>query len=172
MNQPQIIDEDLDLVDENDNVIGKKKRSEVYAENLTNYRVINAFVINAAGRIWIPRRAVNKRIFPSCLDMSVGGHVESGEDYDTALKRETFEELNIDLNITPYTLLGHLSPQEHQVSANMNVYEIKMDETPDYNREDFTEYFWLTPAELFQKIAQGNKTKDDLPVLIKSFYNQ
>jgi isopentenyl-diphosphate delta-isomerase len=52
----------LDLVDENDNVIGNKKRSEVYAENLSNYRVINAFVINSNGEIWIPRRNKNKKI--------------------------------------------------------------------------------------------------------------
>ena len=40
-------DEYLDLVDENDNVIGKKKRSEIYAENLSNFRLVNAFIINS-----------------------------------------------------------------------------------------------------------------------------
>ena len=36
MNQIQNNDEFLDLVDRNDNVIGKKKRSEVYAEHLSS----------------------------------------------------------------------------------------------------------------------------------------
>jgi len=31
MNHTRALDEYLDLVDENDNVVGKKKRSEVYA---------------------------------------------------------------------------------------------------------------------------------------------
>lgn len=44
-------DEFLDLVDENDNVVGKKKRSEVYAERLSNFRVVNAFVVNQKGEI-------------------------------------------------------------------------------------------------------------------------
>lgn len=95
------LDEYLDLVDENDIVIGRKKRSEIYAENLSNYRIINAFVINSKGEIWIPRRSSNKKLFPSCLDMSVGGHVESGETYEDALKREAQEELNINVDKMP-----------------------------------------------------------------------
>jgi len=135
MDKPTIDqDEYLDLVDENDNVIGKKKRSEVYAEHLSNFRVVNAFVVNSKGEIWIPRRTANKRIFPLCLDISMGGHVESGESYENMLKRETQEELNIDIDKIPYRLLDHLTPQKDNVSAHMNVYEIKMDETPDYNK--------------------------------------
>lgn len=164
------LDEFLDLVDENDNVIGKKKRSEVYEENLSNFRVVNVFIVNSKGEIWIPRRSADKRIFPMCLDMSVGGHVESGESYENALKRETEEELNIDTDKVSVRLLGHLTPQKDGVSAYMKVYEIKMDEVPDYNKSDFVEYFWLTPKALFERIAKGEKTKYDLPKLVKIFY--
>ncbi|MDD2657645.1 MAG: NUDIX domain-containing protein [Candidatus Pacebacteria bacterium] len=163
-------DEYLDLVNDNDEVIGKKLRSEVYAENLSNFRVVNTFLINTEGKIWFPRRTANKRMFPLCLDMSMGGHVESGETYDQAFKRELMEELKIDADTTPWRLLGHLSPQINTVSANMNVYEIQMNETPNYNQDDFTESFWLTPAELFARIAAGEKTKEDLPKLVRHFY--
>ncbi|HWQ99279.1 MAG TPA: hypothetical protein VN397_00325 [Candidatus Methylomirabilis sp.] len=33
-------DENLDLVDQNDRVIGRKRRSEVYAKGLANFRVL------------------------------------------------------------------------------------------------------------------------------------
>ncbi len=164
------MDEYLDLVDSKDNVIGKKLRSEVYAEQLSNFRVINAFVRNSKGEIWIPRRAANKRIFPLCLDMSVGGHVESGESYEETFKRETREELNIDIDQVTYRLLGKLTPEADGVSAFMQVYEIALEDAPDYNPEDFIEYFWLTPAEVLKCISEGEKTKGDLPTLIKKFY--
>jgi len=164
-----IEDEYLDLVDENDNVIGKKRRSDVYKENLNNIRVINAFLINEKGQIWIPRRSRDKRIFPSCLDMSVGGHVESGETYEEAFARETKEEINIDVSSVEYKELGAVTPKEG-VFAFMKVYEIKYNEAPDYNKDDFVEYFWLTPKEVLEKIESGEKSKGDLPILIKHFF--
>lgn len=166
------IDGYLDLVDENDNIIGKEKCSEVYAENLSNFRVINAFVVNSKGEIRIPRRAADKRTFPLCLDMSVGCHVESGETYDTALKRETKEELNIDIDKISYRLLGALTPQKDGVAAFTKVYESRIDEVPDYNKNDFVEYFLLAPEDVLERIKNGDKSKDDLPRLINIFYKK
>lgn len=166
------VDEYLDLVDENDNVIGKKLRSEIYAENLSNYRVINVFIVNSKGKIWIPRRIASKKIFPLCLDMSVGGHVKSGETYEDALKHETKDEINIDINKIPYKFLGKLTPRENNVSSFMKVYEIRLDKLPDYNKNDYFEYFWLTPKELLKRISEGEKTKEDLPKLVRYFYSE
>lgn len=100
----------------------------------------------------------------------MGGHVESGESYETAFKRELKEELNLNAETIPYSLVGHLSPNKDGVSAFMNVYEIKSDTAPDYNKEDYIEYFWLTPKELLDKLGQGDKSKEDLPKLVKKFY--
>ncbi len=163
-------EEYLDLVDRNDKVIGKKSRKEIYAEGLSNFRVVNAFVVNSEGKMWIPRRSVDKRIFPLCLDMSMGGHVESGETYDQAFKRETAEELNVDTETTTWKLLGHLTPHEHGVSAFMNVYEISLNADPRYNTRDFIEFFWLLPSELLEKIKGGDRAKGDLPKLISKFF--
>lgn len=65
------------------------------AKGLSNFRVVNAFLVNPEGKLWIPKRTSDKRIFPDCLDVSMGGHVESGESYEQALERELAEELNI-----------------------------------------------------------------------------
>ena len=164
-------DEFLDLVNEQDEVIGKKLRSEVYAEGLSNFRVVNAFIVNSEGKLWLPRRGAHKRIFPLCLDMSMGGHVESGETYDQSFIRETSEELNIDTGTTPWKMLGHLTPHNDDVAAFMNVYEIQSDDAPKYNPDDYREFSWLTPQELFKEIEEGEKVKSDLPKLVKIFYD-
>lgn len=164
------MDECLDLVDTKDNVIGKKLRSEVYALGLSNFRAINAFVKNAEGKLWIPKRGPNKRIYPNALDMSVGGHVESGENYEFSFARETLEELNIITAKVPWKLLGKLTPHEHGVSAFMQVYEISTDATPNYNRDDFTEASWLLPEDLRMKLTGGEPAKSDLIKILDIFY--
>jgi isopentenyldiphosphate isomerase len=163
-------EEYLDLVNENDEVIGRKKRSDIYTEGLSNYRAINLFIVNSKGEMWIPRRTANKNIFPLCLDMSMGGHVKSGETYEEGLKREIEEELNIDIDQTPSETLGHLTPKKDGVSCYMNVYKIITNNTPDYNKEDFIESFWLKPEEILRLIDEGEKAKDDLPRIIRKFF--
>jgi len=162
-------DEYLDLVNNRDEIIGKKLRTVVYAEGLSNFRVVNAFLINTHGQLWIPRRSPNKQLFPKCLDMSMGGHVDSGETYEQAFKRELMEELNIKIDENCWKLLGHLTP-ENGVSAYMKVYEIYANIAPQYNHNDFSESFWLSPAELIQRIEAGDPSKSDLPILVRKFY--
>ncbi|MEK7505887.1 MAG: NUDIX domain-containing protein [Patescibacteria group bacterium] len=160
----------LDLVDRDDKVIGQKKRSEIYAENLSNFRVINVFVVNKEEKIWIPRRSPDKRMFPLCLDMSVGGHVGTGETYEEAFRRETMEELGVNIDDYAWKEIGKLTPHQDGISAFSRVYQISMEKTPNYNEQDFTEYFWLTPREFFRKLKAGDKAKEDLPKIIERFY--
>jgi isopentenyl-diphosphate delta-isomerase len=164
-------DELLDIVDSGDHVIGQQWRSQIYREEASNFRVVNAFLKDLQGRLWIPRRSAAKRIFPLCLDMSMGGHVASGENYHAAFVRELQEELNLDACLLDWRILGRLTPQTHGVSAFMTVYEIRSDQPPVYNRADFCEAFWLTPDEMLAVLANGDKAKDDLPRLVRFFYS-
>lgn len=159
-------DELLDIVDHNDQIIGQKYRAEIYAQNLSSFRVINAFVINSKKQVWIPRRSSDKKLFPLCLDASVGGHVASGESYDQAFERETQEELNIEISQVSHKLLAKLTPHQHGVSAYMNVYAIITDQEPIYNTNDFISATWFAIPKLQALIKQGERTKGDLPALI------
>jgi isopentenyldiphosphate isomerase len=163
-------DELLDLVDDQDQVIGLLQRSVIYHEKRSNFRVVNAFLERWDGRLWIPRRSRQKRLFPGCLDMSMGGHVAAGETYEAALTRELWEELRLSVAEVAYSLLGHFTPQVHGVSAFMRVYRIQTDSPPDYNRDDFIEAYWLTPSDILKRIGQGDGAKDDLPRLITYCY--
>jgi isopentenyldiphosphate isomerase len=159
-------DELLDIVSVDDVVVGQEFRSVIYQEKRSCFRVINAFVCNSQGELWIPRRHESKKLFPLYLDASVGGHVMSGESYEEAFFRETQEELGWKVLPQEYELVGRLTPERHQTSAFMNVYLIRSDETPDYNRKDFGEFYWLTVDGFFSKLKCGDQAKSDLPIII------
>lgn len=163
-------DEWMDVVDRNDRVVGRQLRSALYETSSCHGRVINAFLVNSHGQLWIPRRSAHKRLFPLHLDVSCGGHVQSGETYDLALRRELTEELNLDLGQVDWRWLAHLSPYEHAVSMFMHVYEIRSDEAPTWNADDFVESHWLHPHEVLERIQQGDCAKGDLPLLIQRLY--
>ncbi|HIK32359.1 MAG TPA: NUDIX hydrolase [Oscillatoriales cyanobacterium M59_W2019_021] len=164
-------DELLDIVDASDRPIGRRWRSQLDQKGIDYYcRVVNAFLINPEGKLWLPRRTANKRRFPLCLDMSMGGYVVSGESYDEACQRELQEELNLEIDRIADYFLGYLTPVDDGVSAFMKVYEIPTDTTPDYNRNDFIEGFWWFPQEAFDRLRSGEPAKNDLLKLLEKFY--
>lgn len=158
----------LDLVNEQDEVIGRVTRDEAWEKRLP-VRGINAFLVNSRGELWVPRRTAHKRMFPNCLDMSVGGHVDSGEDYLSCFKREAQEELNLNVDLMIWRELGYYTPTDG-LNTFMRVYEIRSDLDPDYNPDDFTEAFWLTPAQVLERIAGGDPAKGDLAELVRLCY--
>lgn len=164
-------DEYLDLVDKDDEIIDRKLRSVIYQERLSNFRVVNAFVINSKGQLWIPQRGHSKKIFPDALDFSMGGHVESGESYDIAFERETREELKINVSTINYRLLGKLSPEQDGVASFMQIYEIPMEQTPKYNPNDFIKSYWLYPHQLLIMIKNGMPAKSDLSIVVNHLFN-
>lgn len=87
-------DEILDIVDENDEVIGQAPRGEATARGL-RHRCAFIEVRDAEGRIFVHRRTATKLVFPSHYDMFVGGVVGAGETYDEAALREAEEELGV-----------------------------------------------------------------------------
>ena len=161
----------LDIVNEQDKVIDQKYRSEIYEKKLSCFRVINVFLVNNKKQVWIPRRTKHKKLFPLCLDASVGGHVKAGESYEQAFSRELKEEINFDASLYKYEIITKLTPQEHNVSAFMQLYVIYTDITPDYNMDDFESACWMDISELQEKIKDGATTKGDLPVLIAILHN-
>lgn len=164
-------EERLDLVDEHDQVVGQVERAEAWARRLP-IRVVNAFLVNARGELWIPRRTLNKRQFPGGLDLSMGGHVGAGESYEAAFRREVHEELNLDVDTVPWREIATFSPFGTTLSAFMHVYEIRSDVAPAYNLADFSGAEWLRPRQVLARIAQGEASKGDLAELVRRCYGE
>ena len=104
------------------------------------------------------------------MDGSAVGCVARGETYEEALHREVMEELNIDMQEREYRLLGKFSPHKHGTYCMSYVYEMKCDEVPDYDTQEFSEYFWLTPQEVIDKIQQGEKAKRDMRFFMSELF--
>jgi isopentenyldiphosphate isomerase len=87
--------ERFDVVNESDEVIGTALRSEVHGNPSLIHRVAHVLVFSSSGAIYLQLRAESKDIQPGKWDTSVGGHVDAGESYEDAAKREMSEELNM-----------------------------------------------------------------------------
>jgi len=84
----------IQIVDENDQPVGSATKQEAWDKGLI-HRIVRIMLVNDKGEFLLQRRHPKKDIYPNCWDSSVAGHVDAGEDYDTAAKRELEEELGV-----------------------------------------------------------------------------
>jgi 16S rRNA (adenine1518-N6/adenine1519-N6)-dimethyltransferase len=88
-------DEMFCVVDSQDRVIGAEARDYVHVNNL-RHRAIHVLVLNQRGEIFLQRRSIWKDTHPGRWDSSTSGHVDAGESYEEAARRELREEIGVD----------------------------------------------------------------------------
>ena len=122
--RPDPADEPVDLIDEQNRVVGWARRAEVRARNLL-HRGVGILCTNSAGEIYVHRRTPTNDVFPTLYDMFVGGVVGRGEDYAAAARREIAEELGI-VGPEPVRLCNYLYSGSHNRSL-VAVYRVVWD---------------------------------------------
>jgi isopentenyldiphosphate isomerase len=90
----------LDVVDADDSLVGILKRGEIHRRRLF-HRSVHVFLFDEAGRIYLQRRSLEKAEYPGKWDSSASGHVESGESYANAARRELEEEVGVKASPEP-----------------------------------------------------------------------
>lgn len=158
----------LDLVNENDEVIGTVLRGEFnHAIDRNGYvRAAEAFIVNSSGELWVPRRTSHKTHAPNGLDFSVSEHVSSRETYDIAITRGFQEELKMTVKISQLEHIGTIPPAD-TMPWFAAIYLYRSDKTPEFNRDDFSEASWMNPSVLLRQLAAGEISKRGLAPAIR-----
>lgn len=149
--RPPPADELLDIVDEQDRVVGQAPRGEAYARRW-RHRCVFVLVRDPQGRIFVHRRTAHKLVFPSRYDMFVGGVVGAGESYDRAAHREAEEELGVSGLPAPTPLFRFLydAPEHTWWSA---VYEVRCHLPVHPQAEEVDWHAFLSEPELDRRGA-------------------
>jgi 16S rRNA (adenine1518-N6/adenine1519-N6)-dimethyltransferase len=98
-------EEMFDIVDENDSVLGARPREAVHVNNL-RHRAVHILITNEKDELFLQKRSIWKDRNPACWDSSAAGHVDGGETYGEAARRELGEEIGIDC---PLEKIGRLA---------------------------------------------------------------
>lgn len=95
----------LDIVNENDEVIGQAARNEVKEKGLICRMVFIGFY-TPDKRVILQRRSMMKKLAPGKLTSTVSGHVESGMNYNDTAVKEAFEETGVTIDPAKLISLG------------------------------------------------------------------
>lgn len=95
----------LDVVNDQDEVIGQAERDEVHRIGLV-CRLAYVCFYTANREIILQKRSITKKNDPGKLTTTVSGHVASGQDYLEAAVRETLEETGVEIEANDLTAMG------------------------------------------------------------------
>ena len=108
-------DEMLLIYDDKLNELGVELRSEIHSKGLL-HQVVHCWIISKIEKeIWIyfQQRSYDKKDFPGLYDISAAGHINIGEDPDIAVKRETYEEIGMEIDSEKLKFIGSIREKMH-----------------------------------------------------------
>jgi isopentenyldiphosphate isomerase len=145
-------EEMFDVVNERDEVMDRRPRSEVHRLGL-KHRATHVLVFNARGEVFLQKRSLTKDRQPGLWDSSVSGHVNSGEDYDACAVRELGEEIGLN-EVPPLERLFKLDACAETDQEFVWVYRCRSDGPFALNAEEIERGDWFAPAQVTRWMAE------------------
>jgi len=147
----------FDVVDEHDHVLRQESRTEVHRQRLL-HRAVHVLVFNSRGEVYLQRRSATKDTYPNRWTTSCSGHVDAGEDYDTAVVRELVEELGIKIHgVSELKKLLKHDPCRETGWEFIWIYTLTTDAPPAPDPGEISEGRWASLAELDDLMAREPK---------------
>ncbi|MFA5926041.1 MAG: NUDIX domain-containing protein [Parcubacteria group bacterium] len=97
----------LSIVNENDEVVGEETRENIHKKGLL-HREVHVWVYNNKEELLFQERSMIKDTYPGLFDVSVGSHVEIGEEYERTALRELEEETGIKARKNDLTFIASI----------------------------------------------------------------
>lgn len=122
----------FDVVDEDDNIIGRATREDCHTTGKI-HRGVHIFIFNSKGELLLGQRSMNKDLYPGWWG-DIAGHINVGESYEDAAKRELKEETGITCRLKK---LFSFKKRYKADNENLTVYTCKYDGKIVLNPEEF-----------------------------------
>lgn len=110
----------LNIVNDNDEVIGKETRENIHKIGLL-HREIHVFFVTPDKEVIFQHRAKDKDTFPDLLDATVNGHVEIGDSYEETAVKEAGEETGVKIDPSDLIFVNKIKKQaKDEVTGKIN----------------------------------------------------
>jgi isopentenyldiphosphate isomerase len=159
----------MDVVDRDDNVIGKASKKEIYEKSL-RHRIVHILMFNKKGEMLLQLRSKNVGFHPNSWSTSVGGHVGSGETYEEAAIRECKEELGVKCGIELFSKDIYESNDHYNVNKFLVTFKTVFDGPFDFDKEDVEKIGFFTIDEIREMVESGESFHPELLFLLKKYY--
>lgn len=149
----------VDVIDENNHLIGKVEDKDIVHRQGMWHREISVWIMNQKGEILLQKRAMSKKQHPGKWSI-VAGHIQAGETPLEGAKRETKEEVGIDV------------PQEKFEAMVCEKKECDFPSVQQYNKYYDYVYFLLVNYKIEEYVIQTEELSEVKYITIEEFVKE
>lgn len=161
--------ETLDIVNENDEVVGQASYREIY-DKLHAHRIVHILIFNKEGKMALQLRSQTKSFCPGHWSTSVGGHVQAGESYEQAALREMREEIGIETIFDFFAKDLYIDVSRNNFQFFLATFKTIYDGSLSLNPEEVEKFEFFSLTEIQEMIDQGEKFNPELLFLLKKHF--
>lgn len=158
-------EEHFEVVNEANRIIGRAKRSECHKKNLIHKAVL-IFIFNNEGKILLQKRSKSKDLYKGYWTSSASGHLDPGESYLKAAKRELKEELGIRI---PIRQSFFVKLRQKIDSENLRLFIGKSNGPFNFNKKEIKKIDFFSISEIKEMIKRGEKFTPQFLVVFKTY---
>lgn len=148
------MDELIDLVDENNQLLGEKKEKKQAHLDGDWHRTTQIWVINSKNELLLNKRSLSQWQDPGKWASYFGGHLKACEDYEEGAIREIKEELGIGIEkerLRKIELRKNIGSNEF---VQVYLLSIGDDEKFNFSKEEFEESIFIDKEKLFSTVQK------------------
>jgi isopentenyl-diphosphate delta-isomerase len=147
----------LILVDEKDNEIGYEEKEPCHRWPAKLHRAFSIFVFDSSGRMFIHKRASNKKTWPNFWTNACCSHPRKGEKLEDAVKRRLKEELGFTCPLKEIFSFVYSAKFDNAVGENEfdHVFVGTYDGQISPDKTEIAEWKFVTVSELKKDIEQN-----------------
>jgi isopentenyldiphosphate isomerase len=157
------MDELLDIVDDDDRLVGSASKAAVHSEGLVHRGVI-FFIFDNYGRILVSQRSDEREFYPGYWSIAIGGHLHKGEGYDATALRELKE--SVGLEAKPAFITTYKKRFDDLDRENVRIYAFFTDNSPIPDPKKLMQVEFSTMEELEIKMLQEKFTPETLTLYV------
>lgn len=156
----------LDIIDDEDNVVGQASRDDIYSKRL-KHRIVHVLIFNSKGEMGLQMRAARKDWCPLHWSTSVGGHVQAGENYMMAALREFKEELGENRKLVFHSFDWYEAEGLKKVLVAFTC----VHEGPfNFNQVDTEKFEYFSLDQIKEMIKKGEKFHPELLFILERHF--
>jgi isopentenyl-diphosphate Delta-isomerase len=158
----------FDVLDEQGNKTGEVLSDEIVRDRELWHGATHLWVINSLSEILLQYRAANKKLFPSCWDTSVAGHISAGDSAAKTAVKEAGEEVGLEINKDELVYLDRYPTTLHLIDGKphkeyLSVFAVYKDfdlEKLTIQKEELTDLKKVSVEELEQILKDPTRRSE------------